>query len=129
MAEFAIRRSSGEGWTYVAEPKSSFQEFSEVKYAGDGNAIEIGYITVEWDYADRPLTGIEMYELLQFCSGASSSIQIRTKTNRVTSNGGPVFRIYEATMFRPDVEFDTRHATQRFINVGIRFKCGQELSS
>jgi len=128
MAGFAIRRASGEGWTYVsAEPKSSFTEYSEVKYAGDGSAIEVGYIDVVWDYGDLPLTGTEMYQFLRFCSGASASVQVRTKTRAVNSAGQPVFRAYEAIMFRPQSEFDTRHLTQRFVQVQIRFRCSEEI--
>lgn len=130
MADFAIRRSAAEGWTYVsAEPKSSFLEYGEEKFAGDGSRVEVGFCDVVWDYEDRPLTGEEMYEFLQFCPGATASVQVRTKTRGVSASGQPVFRIYQSVMYRPDAEFDTQHGTQRFVNVSIRFRGSEELSA
>lgn len=129
MAEFAIRRSSGEGWTYVlAEPRSSFKEYGEEKFAGDGSRVEIGYVDILWDFNDQPLTGLEMEEFYRFCPGATASVQVRTKVREVSSTGQPVFRVYEAIMYRPDCEFDVRHSTQRFINVKVRFRGSEELS-
>ncbi len=129
MADFAIRRTSSEGWTYVsAEPKSSFLEFGEAKFAGNGARVEIGYVDILWDYGDRPLTGEEMYEFLRFCPGATASVQVRTKTREVTASGQPIFRAYEATMYRPDSEFDTQHSDQRFTQVSVRFRGSEELS-
>ena len=130
MADFAIRRTSGEGWTYVsAEPKSSFKEYSEEVFAGDGSRVELGYIDVLWDYGDLPLTGLEMEEFYRFCPGATASVQVRTKTREVDSNGQPVFRAYDAIMYRPDSEFDTQHSSQRFVQVKIQFKCSTEITS
>lgn len=130
MADFAIRLSAAHGWTYIsAEPRSSFLEFGEAKFAGDGSRVEIGYVDILWDYGDLPLTGEEMYEFLQFCPGASASVQVRTKTREVNASGQPVFRAYEATMYRPDSEFDTQHSDQRFINVKIQFRGSEEVSA
>jgi len=130
VADFAIRRSSGEGWTYVsAEPKSSFLEYGEEKFAGDGTRFEVGYVDISWDYGDTLLTGLEMVEFYRFCSGASASVHVRTKTREVTISGQPVFRIYDAIMYRPDVEFYSMYGTQYFTNVKVRFRGGTELSS
>ena len=130
MADFAIRLSAAHGWTYVgAEPRSSFLEFGEAKFAGDGSRVEIGYADVVWDYGDLPLTGLEMAEFYGFCPGASAEVQIRTKTREVSSTGQPIFRAYSATMYRPESEFDTQHATQRFVQVKVRFRCSEEVSS
>ena len=129
MADFAIRRTSGEGWTYVAaEPKSSFREYGEEKFAGDGSRVEVGYVDIVWDYGDLPLTGEEMYEFLQFCPGATANVQVRTKVREVSSTGQPVFRAYEAVMYRPESEFDVQHSTQRFVNVIVRFKGSTEVA-
>lgn len=129
MADFAIRLSAAAGWTYVAaEPKSSFREFGEEKFAGDGSRVEVGYVDITWSYDDLPLTGTEMGEFYGFCPGASASVQVRTKVREVTASGQPVFRIFQCIMYRPDVEFSTRHITQRFVNVSIRFRGSEELS-
>lgn len=127
--EFGIRRTSGEGWTYVVEPKSSFKEYAERKFNGDGSITEVGYVDVLWDYENRPLSGPEMYQLLRFCPSASANIQVRTKTNEVTAAGDQVFRNYQAVMYRPEVEFHRRHGnSQEFINVVIRFRGSAEVS-
>ena len=130
MADFAIRLSAAHGWTYVAaEPKSSFLEYGEEKFAGDGSRVEVGHVDILWDYGDTQLTGLEMAEFYRFCSGASASVHVRTKTREVTLTGQPVFRIYEATMYRPDSEFYSTYGTQIFINVKVRFRGGAEVSS
>jgi len=129
MAEFALRRTTGEGWTYVAEPKSSFKEWGEETFAGDGDRTELGYVDILWDYASTPLSGLEMYQLLSFCSGASANIQVRTKTNEVTAAGNQVFRNYRAVMYRPEVEFHRKHGiNQEFINVKVRFRGSEEVT-
>ena len=129
MPEFAIRRAAGEGWTYIepTEPRSSFREYGEEVFAGDGSRVELGYIDVLWDFGDLPLTGEEMYRFLLFCPGATANVQVRTKTREVTTSGQPVFRIYESVMYRPDSEFDTQHSSQRFVQVSIKFKCSEEI--
>lgn len=130
MAEFAIRRATGEGWTYVdAEPKSSFKEYGEELFMGDGGRVEVGYVDILWDYGDRWFSGEEMYQFLRFCSGATASVQVRTKTREVNAAGNPVFRAYQATMYRPDSEFLTMQGQQYFINVVVRFRGSEEVSS
>lgn len=128
MADFAIRLSAAAGWTYVsAEPKSSFREFGEEKFAGDGSRVEVGYVDITWSYDDLPLTGTEMGEFYGFCPGASASVQVRTKVRSVNADGTPVFKIYECVMYRPDCEFYTQHGQQWFTNVSIRFRGSKEL--
>lgn len=129
MAEFAIRRTSGEGWTYVAEPRSSFLEYGEEVFAGDGDRVELGYIDIMWDYGDTPISGEEMRQFLSFCSGASASVQVRTKTREVTTDGNQVFRNYACIMYRPQSEFHRRHGVnQEFTNVIIRFRGSEEVT-
>jgi hypothetical protein len=127
--DFGLRRASGEGWTYVEpEPKSSFKEYGETLIAGDGSSIEVGWVDIEWDYGDYFFSGTEMYQFLQFCPGASATVQVRTKTREVTSAGYPVFRNYTAEMYRPESEFKTVHGIQYFSQVVIRFKGGAEVT-
>lgn len=129
MPEFGLRRTSGEGWTYVdAEPKSSFKEYGEELIAGDGSRIEIGHVDIVWDFGDTWISGMEMYQFLLFCPGASAPVQVRTKTREVTAAGYPVFRAYEAEMYRPESEFLTIHGIQYFVQTVIKFRGGAEVA-
>ena len=130
MAGFAIKRTLGEGWTFItAEPKSSFKEYGQEVFAGDGSRVELGYVDIEWDYGNRPLSGEEMYQFLTFCSGATANVYVRTKTREVDESGNPVFRAYRAVMYRPDGEFLQRTDGQWFINVKVRFRGSVEVAT
>jgi|GEM_PF-5607934 len=122
MAGFAIRRTAGEGWTYIdAEPRSSFLEYGAETFAGDGTRVEAGYVSILWEY-DRPISGLEMAQFLNFCPGASADVFVRTKSRSVDISGNPVWKAFLATMHRPDSEFIWRHGQQYFINVKVIFR-------
>jgi len=108
---------------------TSFAPYSDVKIAGDGDGIGLGYATFGWTSGDGILTAEQWNYLMGFFSGSepTTDVYVRTRTDTITTNafGEYEYRYmwYTAKMHRPQAD---PYPPFRFRNVKILFTHAEE---
>lgn len=92
----------------VVYPKSSYKPFSQYISLGDGSVKGAGWVeaTWHWDY----ITRTQRDQLKTFCSGASATVYIRTRTNGSTD----AYAYLTGVLIWPEEEEKDAHVRRDF---------------
>ncbi|MCX6057736.1 MAG: hypothetical protein NTW69_06265 [Chloroflexi bacterium] len=79
----------------IPNMRSFFKPYSEVVTLGDGSQFGRGFPQVDWTW--NLLTREQRDQLRTFCTGASATVYISTRTN----DSADTYKNYQAIMFWP----------------------------
>lgn len=97
----------------IVDPKHVFHSYRAYEDLGNGLVRGIGSPTLEWRYGY--VTRVQRDQFRTFCTGASSVVFIRTRTNDNTDE----FKIYQAVMIWP---LDEDKRAGRRLDFTLRFR-------
>ena len=84
--------------TPLPAPKSTFRPYSQLIRLGNGTARGGGWAVATWRFGF--LSQAQRDQLRTFCTGASSSVYIKTRKNDSTD----AYQVYTAVMIWPEEE-------------------------
>lgn len=100
--------------TPVTPPKSAFKPYAEQRDLTSGGTRGLGRPVATWTWS--VLSREERDQLRTFCTGASATVHIRTRTN----DSSDAYKYYQAVMVWPTQNEDKD--ARRRVNFSIEFR-------